>query len=224
MKKRVFSIAAVIGFLFILCIVSTKSSQIQTSKVKTTNITYAEPKPEIVQEIQLYNEDILVEKAISDMESELNEIASIQEKREWYLAYRNIVARYAYIAGYPDSVFDYYTNDEIELMCRVIETECYDKDFDSKCNVASVLLNRIESGEFGENVTAVITKPNQFVYYRESITQDTLLALMYSFEIEDTTDGCIAFRSDKNPDEWYGWNYSFTDDIRHHFYKIKEDK
>lgn len=42
---------------------------------------------------------------------------------------------------------------------------------------------------------------------------------MYVYEIEDTTDGCIAFRSDKSPYTWYEWIYSFTDSCGHHFYK-----
>ena len=160
-----------------------------------------------------------VEKALIDMENELDEIESISDIKEWYIEYREILGKYSYILPYPLSIFDYYTEDEIFLMCRVIETECYDQDFISKCNVASVILNRIENGNFGDDVKDVITKENQFAYYRMSISEDTILALMYAFEIEDTTHGCIAFRSDKNPETWYCWNYTFTDPAGHHFYK-----
>ena len=36
---------------------------------------------------------------------------------------------------------------------------------------------------------------------------------------EDTTNGCIAFRSDCSPNEWNSWTKQFTDESGHTFYK-----
>lgn len=154
------------------------------------------------------------------MQKEIIDIEIIEDKQEWFLAYKDIIFKYVKYFGIPKTVFDAYTKEEITLMCRTVETECYDKDFESKCNVASVILNRVEQGgEFGNSVTEVITKENQFVYRRENITKSTILSIMYVYEIGDTTDGCVAFRSDQCPTEWYGWEYMFTDVAGHHFYK-----
>ncbi|MCM1232304.1 MAG: cell wall hydrolase [Clostridium sp.] len=151
---------------------------------------------------------------------ELQDIEYIEDRQEWFLAYKDIVSRYAEWFGVPQTVSDVYTEEEIIIICRAIETECYDQDFLSKCDVASVILNRIDyGGEFGNSVKEIITKEGQFAYGREDITESTILSLMYAYEIEDTTDGCIAFRSDKRPEIWYGWTYSFTDEAGHHFYK-----
>lgn len=154
------------------------------------------------------------------MRQEMLEIESIEDKQEWFLAYKDIIYDYAKWFGIPQTVFDVYTEEEIILICRAVETECYDQDFMSKCNVASVILNRVEQrGEFGNSVTEVITKENQFAYRRENITKSTILSIMYVYEIGDTTDGCVAFRSDKCPTTWYGWKHMFTDAAGHHFYK-----
>lgn len=157
---------------------------------------------------------------IEEINQRMIEIESIADKKDWFIAYKEIIDEYSYIIDPPETIYDYLTEEEIALICRVVETECYDQDFDSKCNVASVVLNRVrQGGEFGNSVTEVITKKNQFAYGRENITESTILSVMFVFEIGDTTDGCIAFRSDQCPQEWYGWEYMFTDDIGHNFYK-----
>lgn len=122
----------------------------------------------------------------------------------------------------PLTIYDKYTDEEIILIQRAVETECYDQDFESKCNVASVIFNRINSGEYGGTIKEVITKPNQFAYGREIISEDTMLAVEYCFMIEDTTNGCVAFRSDKKLMVWRDWIYVFEDLAGHYFYKEKE--
>ena len=153
------------------------------------------------------------------MQQELSEIESIEDRQEWFLAYKDIIYKYYKYFGAPETVFDVYTEEELDLIFRTVETECFDADFESKCNVASVIFNRIESGEFGESAEEVITKPNQFAYGRECITESTILSVMYVYEIGDTTDGCVAFRSDQCPMKWRSWEYVFTDEAGHNFYR-----
>lgn len=159
------------------------------------------------------------------LNKEISELEYIQDKKEWFIAYKDIINKYSNYFDTPETIFDVYTSDEIALICMVVETECYGCDFDSKCNVASVILNRVSSKDssFGDTVSEVITSDNQFAYDRSNITEDTILSVMYAYEIEDTTGGCVAFRSDKKPDTWYGWVYSFTDNCGHHFYKEKKE-
>lgn len=152
-------------------------------------------------------------------QQELAEIESIEDREEWFLAYKNIIFKYYQWFGAPETVFDAFTEEELTLIFRTVETECHDTDFISKCNVASVIFNRFESGEFGDTIGEVITSPNQFAYGRECITKSTILSVMYVYEIGDTTDGCVAFRSDQHPMKWYSLGYVFTDDAGHYFYR-----
>lgn len=195
-------------------------SNLSTYQSKTTQ--YVKEKT-ITKDYQNCNDD--TEISILDyLTKELSEIECIDDKKEWFIAYKEITDRYSNYFDTPETIYDVYTDEEIELICRAVETECYDCDFDSKCNVASVILNRInyENSIFGDTVSEVITRDNQFAYDRSNITEDTILSVMYAYEIEDTTGGCVAFRSDQKPDTWYGWVYSFTDNCGHHFYKEKE--
>ena len=180
----------------------------------------------LYQEEQEQNQSMQYELIISEIQKEMDELKAIEDKMEWFISYKQLVQKYENIIDPPLTIYDYYTKEEIYLIQRVVETECYDQEFISKVNIACVIFNRVEdiNGQFGNNVTEVITKENQFAYWRKDITESTILAVEYAFQIEDTTGGCIAFRSDEKPDEWYGWEYAFTDSVGHNFYKEKENK
>lgn len=149
-------------------------------------------------------------------------IESLKEydKKEYIIQYHNLENIYGEYFGYSDKLEDYYSNEQIQIMLKCIETEAYDCPFDAKVNVANVILNRVEHDMFPPDPITVVTSQNQFVYGRSHITEDTKLALQYAFEIGDTTDGCIGFRSDRNPQTWNNWEYVFTDG-KHYFYKVK---
>ena len=179
----------------------------------------------LYQEEQEQNQSMQYELIISEIQKEMDELKAIEDKMEWFISYKQLVQKYENIIDPPLTIYDYYTKEEIYLIQRVVETECYDQEFISKVNIACVIFNRVEdiNGQFGNNVTEVITKENQFTYWRKDITESTILAVEYAASIEDTTDGCIAFRSGEKPDEWYGWEYAFIDDAGHHFYREKEE-
>lgn len=184
-----------------------------------------EPVPIVINEE--VKEEIVIEEvnpfdvAYEKIQKEMAIIKSIEDKKEWFIAYKDIVHKYAKWFDPPETVFDIFSEEEVKLICRVVETECYDQDFDSKCNIASVVFNRLESGEFGTTITEIVTatNPKQFAYGREALTDDSILAVQYAFEIEDTTGGALYFHSNPKTDKFSGASYLFTDHAGHHFYK-----
>ena len=163
------------------------------------------------------------EKSIYDIKSEevlkkQEELKSIANKKEWFIAYKNLINEYSEWVDPPESIYDIFTDDEIYLMQRCIETETYEQNFESKVNVASVILNRINSEEFSNNVHNVII-PGQFAFGRDKINEDTKLALEYAFMIGDSTNGALYFHSNSKTSTFNGASYMFTDDAGHHFYK-----
>ena len=146
------------------------------------------------------------------------ELSSIEDNEEWFIAYKDLIEEYSEWVDPPETIYDYYTEDEIYLMQRCIETETFEADFDSKVNVARVILNRIESDEFANEVSEIIVK-GQFAFGRENISEDTVLALEYAFMIGDTTDGALYFHSNPKTETFNGAEFIFTDTAGHHFYK-----
>lgn len=113
-----------------------------------------------------------------------------------------------------------YTKEELNLIYRVVETETYTADVESKSHVASVIFNMINDEEerFGQSVTAVIRKKNRFVYSRKKISKSTKKAVKKAF-YNNTAPGCYAFHSGKKTKRFAGFKYSFTDEVGHHFYE-----
>lgn len=181
-----------------------------------------EPKVVEVKEVVKTTEEIKLE----EFYSKLDKIKHIKEhnKEEWFTTYKDLTYEYAEWIEQPETIFDAFTEEEVRLICRVVETETYDQPFKEKVNVACVVFNRLENGGFGDTVTEVITTPRQFAYGRKNITESTILAVMYAYEIEDTTDGALFFNSFEEPPEIFNKaSYMFTDDCGHHFYKPEEE-
>lgn len=175
------------------------------------------------QEPQELQEEVSArELSIIHMNKEMSEIEYLKEtnRLEWYKSYRNIICKYRNVLDPPLSVFDFYSEDEIRLICQTVETECHGQNFESKVMVANVIYNRLESKDYSSNVEEVIKSPYQFAYWRTVIPEDTLYAAMYGFEMGDLTNGSLAFHSNKKTERFVGMDYVFTDfNSGHHFYK-----
>ena len=178
-----------------------------------------EPVIEEVVELKVKTEeDIRKEKQIEFYEK-LEEIKQTNNNKELFLKYKNLTSEYMKWVDLPETLFDAFSEEEIHLLYRVVETECYQQDFESKVNVANVIFNRYYNEKFGETISDVITAPKQFAYGRKVIDDDTMLAVQYAYEFEDTTQGALYFHSNKKTDTFYGAKFIFQDDAGHNFYK-----
>lgn len=150
----------------------------------------------------------------TDMEYELSLIEGYNEE-EYMIKYNSILDRY----NQPNPLYETYTQEEINYMGRCIETEVYGCDFNARCNIASVIINRVNDPRFPNNPISVVTSPNQFAYHRTTISEKTLLAMEYVLLFGDTAQGAIAFQSAGYSDTFNGWSYVFQDNAVHYFYK-----
>ena len=139
------------------------------------------------------------------------------DSKEWFEAYKAINEKYAF-EDEIEWIEDVYTAEEIALLERMVETECHGADFDSKTHVAAVVFNRIENERFPDNLTGVITQPNQFCYSKVNIEEETKLACEYAFVVETAADDCLWFHSMNKTEKFSGGDYIFSDNC-HHFYK-----
>ena len=174
-----------------------------------------------IEETETENVEILPDKyeaAINEMQEKIKRIEEIQDKKEWFISYKKIINDYIDTIDPPETIYDYYSEEDIKLICQVVETETYQSDFDSKVNIACVVLNRIEDENFGNTAKDVITSENQFAYGRKNISEDTVLAVEYAFMIEDTTNGALFFHSNEPKDTFYGRELIFSDSVGHNFY------
>lgn len=214
MKKLILSTLATL-ILFLSSLFSESESKQEIIEIKAIPI---EETTEVIHTQTPQSTPDPYEVAMQEIEQKMSEIESIEDEMEWFIAYKAIINEYYGILDQPETIWDCFSEDEVNLICKVVETETYDQDFMSKVNVANVVLNRYYSGDFGETITEIITKPYQFAYGRNVITADTIWAVMFSFEMTDTTDGALFFHSNDKTDTFCGADYLFSDRCGHNFY------
>ena len=168
--------------------------------------TTEETKINIEETTEIYEEDP-IEVAINQMNEEMAIIDNIENKEKWFKEYKEIVDKYSYILDPPKTIYDYFTDEELDMFFGVVHAEVGDEwSFEQKVNVANVILNRLSHEKFPDTILEVLS-------------ETTILACKYAFEFGDTTDGALFFDSNG------ALNYKFiTNDEAHNFYKLDENK
>lgn len=153
----------------------------------------------------------------------LKELAGAQDRRQWFVSYKELLVRQQEILDCPATLYDSYDQKELDLLFRVVQAEIGDEySFEQKCNVASVIFNRTAHPQFGSSLETVLI-PSQFAtisngrYEKVTVSEDTILACEYSFMLGDTTGGCLFFDSNGS------LRYQFVfNDGAHNFYTLKD--
>ena len=158
----------------------------------------------------------------NDYRQLMKERLNAEDKREWYLKYKAFIEKSQY-EDKPETIYDCFTEQELDLLFRVVQAEIGDYSFEQKINVANVVFNRIAHERFGETLNEVLI-PSQFATIsngrinKVKVSKDTILACEYAFLFADTTNGALFFDSDGT------LNYpKIGEDGAHNFYCLKEE-
>jgi N-acetylmuramoyl-L-alanine amidase len=126
-----------------------------------------------------------------------------------------------------------YSAEDLEVLERIVEAEATGCSLESKMNIASVVINRVNSDEFPDNVKDVVFQKiaghYQFSpvdderYWEVEITQSTREAVM-NVVAEGTTNDALYFcvysdvQSEKLRDWFNGLNFLFEDNENIYYY------
>lgn len=127
----------------------------------------------------------------------------------------------------PLTIFDKLFNitiisdEDCEIFYRIVEAEATDGTLENKINVASVVLNRLHSGEWGNTVKSVVFAKGQWSpisdgrYYTVKITPTSVLAvkfvLLFGSKNNDMffcTRTCSSYKT--------GWFSTLKEDVSVH--------
>lgn len=203
MKKRILAIILLALMLVSLITpILAKESSKHEPEIKEVPLVFVTAKPE-KQEIEIIETKSLDEIVMDSFYDEMESLSDITDKREWFIKYKAITEKYADIIDPPDSIYDCFKEEELDLLFKVVQAEIGDsEDFIQKVNVSSVIFNRLEHERFPYTLAEILVcdqfSPISDGRYKEvEVTEDTILACEYAFMIEDTTDGCLFFDSDE---------------------------
>ncbi len=138
---------------------------------------------------------------------------------EWFKQYKLLIEEYGDKLGKPETIYDKYTKSELDLLFRVVQAEIGSEySFGQKCNVVSVIYNRLNDYRFGNTINEILVR-HQFStisngsIYKVTVDEKTVLACEYVYQFGDTTNGALFFDSNGR------LNYTFLfNDGAHNFY------
>ena len=114
---------------------------------------------------------------------------------------------------------------ELEELAKIIMCEAGGEDFDGKTLVGNVIMNRVESNEFPDDIISVIRQKKQFSPVtsgkidRVVPTNDCYLAALRVLGGHDISQGALYFES-CDGDSWHSRNLQFLfKHGGHRFYK-----
>lgn len=226
MKKRILSVLLlqlmVVSLIAPFLQVEAKElvkTEMHEVKIIGNDLVKVDDKPEII-------ETITIEEIAEKRKSErLEEISDIEDKREWFIAYKEIIGDYDTILDLPNTIYDVFTEEELDFLFRVVQAEVGDEEstFEQKVNVARVIFNRLEHENFPDTLNEILTQENQFTvvankkYKQIEISGEIILACEYAYQIESRSELLFFDCNDT-------LNYEFVmNDGIHNFYKYKEE-
>ena len=220
MKKRILAIILLALMLVSLITpILAKESSKHDPEIKEVPLVFVTAKPE-KQEIEIIETQSLDEIVMDSFYDEMESLSDITDKREWFIKYKAITEKYADIIDPPDSIYDCFKEEELDLLFKVVQAEIGDSDdFIQKVNVASVIFNRLEHERFPDTLEEILVH-DQFSsisdgrYEEVTVTEDTILSCEYSFMIREIENDVLFFDSNNS------LNYKFTfNDGMHNFYQ-----
>lgn len=220
MKKKIVAVI-LLAFMLVSLIAPllAKESSKHEPEIKEVPLVFVTAKPE-KQEIEIIETKSLDEIAMDSFYDEMESLSDITDKREWFIKYKAITEKYADIIDPPESIYNCFTEEELDLLFKVVQAEIGDSDdFIQKVNVASVIFNRLEHERFPDTLEEILVH-DQFSsisdgrYEEVTVTEDTILSCEYSFMIREIENDVLFFDSNNS------LNYKFTfNDGMHNFYQ-----
>ena len=227
MKKRILALAILLlmTFLYVMPFLGHNNTSLdkeidtitETNNAtieKNTEATVSQPTPDDFGNLTPTKEDL-----VEQMDIEIRNIPN-NSTQEWFINYKNIVS------NYPKelqalTIYDSLTSEELDLLFRVVQAEIGNYSFEQKCNVVSVIFNRINHKRFPNTIFEVLI-PSQFCTIRNgnihevTVDETTILACEYVYMFGDTTNGALFFDSNG------ALNYKFVfNDGAHNFYILE---
>lgn len=126
------------------------------------------------------------------------------------------------------------TDDEYQVLLKIVEAEAPDEDIEGKMLVANVVLNRVEIGFGGDSISEVVFAKNQFEpagngrIFKVVPTEETIEAVERVLDGEDISQGALYFiakaKASKSGTRWFEKNLQFLFKHGNHEFYAEKDR
>lgn len=208
----------------------------ETQDENVTNDTTAEEQTETVEQLTL----LCAEDIWKEVYRELMFGTEMTGKKLAALAMMEVKERdLELMTNSTDHIVSYHgkrfaiTDDEYQVLLKIVEAEAPDEDIEGKMLVANVVLNRMEIGFGGDTISEVVFDKGQFEpagngrIFKVVPTEETIEAVERVLDGEDNSEGALYFiaraKASKKGARWFDKNLQFLfKHGNHEFYKEKD--
>lgn len=100
-----------------------------------------------------------------------------------------------------------YSDKELDLLSRLIRAEAENQPFEAKVGVGAVVVNRVKSDKFPNDISSVIYEKNQFTptmngMINKPATEETVKAAKEALNGVDPTNGALFFFDTSAQSSW----------------------
>jgi len=187
----------------------------------------------ISNEFELINDDIADNVASTDVtETTENVMSEAVVEKETIQVMASTEKMEEHVVSGSEYVLK-FTPDDYKVLCTIVEAEAGDQDDIGKILVANVIINRVKSAKFPDNITDVVFQKNgktyQFSptrpggrYYKVTADESTIQCVERALKGEDYSEGAIYFAMKTSSNSWFNRRLNFLfKHGDHYFYKDK---
>ena len=159
-------------------------------------------------------EEPKVEATVQESAPAKSEPAAVKDVQPAPVVETPIVKEPAPVAEKPKEVQSSvvsYTNEELDLLARLIMAETESQPYEAKVAVGSVVINRIQSGLFAPTISGVINQKINGYYQFSPVAngwisraanEECIRAAKEALSGVDTTNGAIWYYDDSTTNQW----------------------
>jgi len=185
-----------------------------------------------VTEIETEAETTVVVENETTTEAETNQVVEneTEEQTSVYLSDAQVEVKDIVTSTYAP-VEIYYTEKDYDALIRIVHAEAGNQDDIGKILVANVIINRVKSERFPNDIYSVVTQNNGKTYqfspvrpgksfYTVTPTEHTIECVNRALAGEDYSKGALFFCCKTSPDSWFNKKLTFLfTHGPHYFYK-----
>lgn len=234
MKKLIFYFAILLTLILIAIIGSKEPSSnvksvalVRYNEPFTVNTPTPKPTPSptpTINPVEVAKKEVneienKIEKTLKNCsDSKTRNIKASKKVKKLFIKYKSALKKNSELLDPPETIYDCFSKEDIKYIHKAVETETHEQNIIAKVNVASTILSRFDNGKYGGSLKEIITSPRQFVYGRNNIDEETVLAVELAFMFKTKYGDSLYFQSAGYMEEFNGAKYMGFDGC-HYFYK-----
>ncbi len=227
------TVISVLTVIIVSLIIDSEKEVVAGSTTEVVEVTTTEAKENMELAYNDVNSEVETTETATEATTEIvveSTTEEVTEEETTYMASAEVETKESITTTYAP-VEIYYTEEDYDALLRIVHAEAGNQDEIGKILVANVIINRVKSEKFPDDIYSVITQNNGKTYqfspvipghsfYSVVPTEHTKECVDRALAGEDYSKGALFFCRETSSDSWFNTKLTFLfTHGPHYFYK-----